>query len=379
MDSTKEKPLDARSEVKPLPERAETDTSLRAERQKADKELAIAAAALHHDADRIVELARERADDLVELARKEAEATLRKAGEPHDAAKLAEALSSAAEKVDEERAIADARLEADRVREERAAALRMAIEREETDWRLLLERARADHSVASRDDFLAMVSHDVRGLLAGLSMSARVLTKIPLEGEGGERVQLEARRIQRFAARMTRLVGDLLDVVSIESGKFAVTVTEEDAAPLLAETIESFHLTAEPRGIRLTQEVPAGPVVARIDRDRVLQVLANLVGNALKFSPASGVIALRLTASSGGVHFTVEDHGCGVPPDQSEAIFERFTQASHNAQGGLGLGLYISRCIVEAHGGKIWVEPAAMGGSVFHFTLPAAERSRTPD
>ncbi len=377
MDSPKAKPLDARSEVRPLPERVETDSSLRAERQKADKELAVAAAALHEDADRIVELARERADDLVEVARREAEATLRKAGgHDGDAAKLASALSSAAEKVDEERAAADAKLEVDRVREERAAALRMTIEREETDWRLLLERARADQSVSSRDDFLAMVSHDVRGLLGGLTMSAAALARISVEGPAGDRVQLEARRIHRFAARMSRLVGDLLDIVSIETGKFAVTVAEGDAAPLLAETIESYHLAAEARAIQLKAEVPAAPLVARFDRDRVLQVLANLVGNALKFSPANGEILLRVAASEGGVHFSVHDDGSGVPADQFEAISERFTQVSHATQGGLGLGLYISRCIIEAHGGKIWVESGGPArGSTFHFTLPGGEGS----
>jgi len=272
---------------------------------------------------------------------------------------------------------ADAKLKEARLRQEQATTRRVEIDRDDTDARLFLERAHADQAVSSRDDFLAMVSHDVRGLLGALTLSSTVLAKLAEAGERGERLRTEVGRIERIAARMNRLVGDLLDIVSIESGKLAVGVAVQNPAPLVTETVATFVETADARGVRLTNDVSAVPLVAPFDRDRILQVLANLVGNALKFVKPGGEIALGLAASDGGVEFTVRDDGCGIPPDQTEAIFERFARAGRRARGGLGLGLHISRCIVEAHGGRIWAERAPERGSVFHFTLPGAGASRT--
>jgi signal transduction histidine kinase len=120
----------------------------------------------------------------------------------------------------------------------------------------------------------------------------------------------------------------------------------------------------------MTSEVASGPVLAHFDYERILQVLANLVGNAMKFTEAGGNIALQLAPTTDGIWFTVRDSGCGIAPEHTDAIFARFAQAARADRGGLGLGLYIARCIVEAHGGKIWVDSTPGQGSAFHFTIP---------
>jgi signal transduction histidine kinase len=157
--------------------------------------------------------------------------------------------------------------------------------------------------------------------------------------------------------------------VSMESGKLGVDLTEQDATRLLAETVESFQLLATAREIGLVSEAPPGPLLASFDHDRLLQVLANLVGNALKFTEAGGCITLGLETTDHALRFTVRDDGCGIPPDRLGSVFERFSQASRNDRRGLGLGLYIARSIVEAHGGRIEVESEPGQGSTFRFTV----------
>jgi signal transduction histidine kinase len=363
-------------DVKPRPERVETDSSLRAEREKTDEHLAKRSSTLEKDADQVVELARERADSLLESARQKADSTLRKANELAEVAGgLSVARASEDDALTEERAVADDALEAERAEQKKALTLLLALEREETDERLLTERARSDRAVASRDDFMAIVSHDVRGILAGMAMSAELLMKMPAEGATGERTHLEGQRIRRLTGRMNRLIGDLLDVVSMESGKLNVVATEQDATQLLTETMESFQLTAAARKITMTSEVSGGQLLATFDHDRILQVLTNLVGNAMKFTKAGGNIALRLAPAEGGLSFTVSDSGCGIAADQIDSIFGRFSQAAQVDRRGLGLGLYIARCIIDAHGGKIWAESEPGKGSSFHFTLPGALRA----
>lgn len=356
-------------DTKPRSERTETDSSLRAEREKTDDELAKRGSILEEEADQVVELARQRADRLLDAARDEADTEAEARTEAADARPAEREAADRA--IEQERATADDTLEAERAAQKQALAMLLALEREETDERLLTEREHSDRAVASRDDFLAMVSHDVRGILAGMAMSADLLMRMPSEGAAGERTRVEAQRIRRLTGRMNRLIGDLLDVVSMELGKLEVIARQEDAGRLLTETMDAFLLTAAARKIRMTTELPSGRVLASLDHDRILQVLANLVGNAVKFTKEGGEIALRLAATPAGIRFTVRDTGCGIASDRIGAIFERFSQAARVDRRGLGLGLYIARCIVEAHGGRIWAESEPGKGSAFHFTLPA--------
>lgn len=354
--------------VIPRPERIETDDSLRAEREKTDEELGRVTAARDKDADDVVELARERADDLLATAQKTADAKLQRA-DVTDAGARSSARASAKDTVNEERAAADEKLARERAELDAAVTRLLTLEREETDERLVTERDRADSVVASRDDFMAIVSHDVRGILGAIAMSAEVLANLPSDGPAAVRTQSEAQRIRRLTARMNRLIGDLLDVVSMETGKLRVLATDQDATLVVIEAIEAFQLTAASQKVQLTSTIPPGQHLASFDHDRILQVLTNLVGNAMKFTPAGGTVSVQLIPIPNAIQFTVRDTGCGIENDQIEAMFERFSQAAQDRRG-LGLGLYIARSIVEAHGGTIWASSQVGAGSVFHFTIP---------
>lgn len=355
----------------PAAERVETDTSLDAERKKADQLLAERAASLERAAAAVVELARQEADVLIETAREHTDAALDQHREP---AALIEQVAAARvvedKLVEARRAAADALLVEERRAHQRAIKHLLAIEREETNQRLQNERERADHRVASRDDFFAMVSHDVRGLLSSISMSADSLRSAP-HAEATEYTR-EADRILRLTARMNRLVGDLLDVVGLEAGKLRIAPATHDLRDLLTETVESFQALAQARSLHLSATLPETPMVTRFDSDRMLQVLSNLVSNSMKFTAPGGHITLAIARVEAGFDLTVADDGLGIAPDQQEAIFERFSQASQRDRRGLGLGLYIARGVLEAHGGQLSVTSAPGAGSTFHATLPAA-------
>ena len=270
----------------------------------------------------------------------------------------------------EERRVEDAQLDAERGARAQALADLLAHERELTDNRLYEEREYADAAIGSRDDFLAMVTHDLRALLNGVSMSAGELLALRTEGQIKKDVHREARRVQRFAARMNLLIGDLLDVVSIEAGKLHVQPAPYEAEALIQETIETFDGAASSRNITLAGNVSPSSLLARFDRDRILQVLANLVGNAIKFTPQGGAITISAEPVGNDVRFSVSDNGVGVDADKLTSIFDRYVQGVAYDRRGLGIGLYISRCIVEAHGGRIWATSERGRGSVFYFTLP---------
>ncbi len=362
----------------PADERVETDTSLDAERKKADQLLTERAAALEHAAAAVVELAREEADVLVERAREHTNAALDHAREPSELLEEVAAARDVEDKlVEARRAAADALLLEEQRAHRRAMKNLLAIEREETDQRLQNERERADHRVTSRDDFFAMVSHDVRGLLSSISLSADALRHAP-EHDANEFAR-EADRILRLTARMNRLVGDLLDVVGMEAGKLRIAPAPHDLRGLLTETVESYQGLAASRSLHLTAKLPEAPMVTTFDSDRMLQVLSNLVSNAMKFTAPGGHITLGVARVDAGFDLTVEDDGLGIAPDQLEAIFERFAQASPRDRRGLGLGLYIARGVLEAHGGQLSVTSTPGAGSTFHATLPAADDEGSPN
>jgi signal transduction histidine kinase len=359
--------MDAKAQ-KSHTERSATDTSLQAEREKTDVEIAKRVGEAEDEARRVVEQARDHADSVLEGAREKADDETARVGLDVGADTLS-ARASEDEAVVEGRDAADEKLEDESAEKERVAARLMGQVRRETNHHLDFERTLSDRSVASRDEFLAMVTHDVRGIIAAIGMSAEYLLALPDEGSARAR-SAEALRIGRLTARMNHLVEDLLDVVSMESGKLTVDSHPDDAVRCLDEVIEGFQLKALDQGIQLASSHPPGAVVARFDHHRVVQVLANLVGNAVKFTSPGGTVLLRLARHETELQFTVEDHGSGIPADQLSAIFERFSRASQIDRRGLGLGLYIARSIVDAHGGRIWAQSELGRGSSFHFTLP---------
>ena len=173
-----------------------------------------------------------------------------------------------------------------------------------------------------------------------------------------------------MTAGINRLVGDLIDVTSIESGRFAVTPAQQDARTVLKESLDAFGAAAAAKQIALEFAATTAPLIASFDHDRIFQVMANLLGNAIKFTQEGGRVSVAAEHVAGDLRFSVSDTGVGLGQDQLECIFERFWQIQKDDPRGMGLGLFISRCIIESHGGKLWAVSRPGEGSTFHFTLP---------
>jgi signal transduction histidine kinase len=206
---------------------------------------------------------------------------------------------------------------------------------------LLTERARSDDALATRDDFLGMVSHDLRDLLNGIVVSSQFLSqKLANQGDS-EQMLIETARIERYGARMNRLIGDLVDVASIDSGKLAMHAVLGDVSSLVAEAVDALQVSAATKDISLQVQNPERPFAAAFDHDRMLQVLANLIANSIKFTPKGGSIRVHCKSAGESFEFCVDDTGEGIPEAMLEAAFERFWQVGKNDRRGLGLGLYI--------------------------------------
>ncbi|HVJ91381.1 MAG TPA: HAMP domain-containing sensor histidine kinase [Labilithrix sp.] len=359
------------------PERDETDESLDRERRKADDELLKRSAAYEEAADAVVANARERADAVLAHARGRADEKLRSSrATSAEWATVERNRQEEDDTVRQERGADDESLSGEREALRRALTALVALERAHTDQHLGRERELADAAVGSRDDFLAMVSHDLRNMLGGVALSAESLMNIRCEERVHDAIRRDAERIRRYTSRMARLAGDLVDIVSIEAGRLAVVPKRHDTVELVRETVDVFQPLASAKGTWIRADIEGGPLLARYDHERILQVLANLVGNALKFTPQGGRIHLLVQLLEDDIRFAVADTGPGIAPEKLHAIFDRFRQfADQRTRSGLGLGLYISKCIVEAHGGKIWAESRVGEGSTFYFTLPTADAS----
>jgi signal transduction histidine kinase len=342
-------------------ERAQTDQSLRVERDKVDDALSEHLAAIEETADIVIATARRRADALLAAARADTDSHAEATG----ATSLIEGERERADAVvTSERAIAD-----QAVREERAEhGELLARERRDTDKDLSVERGRADLAVTTRDQVLGIVSHDLRDILTTVMGFAALIEKAP----AADQATLYAQRIGRAGVRMARLIGDLVDVASIAAGALAVTREEADLTPAIVEAVDTFQQRAGAAGVLLSVDLTPPLTGAAFDPARLLQVLTNLLTNAIKFSPAGGRIVVRASRVGEDIHVSVSDQGIGIPADSIEAVFERFRQVRQNDRRGVGLGLYISKCIVQGHGGRIWAESKPGEGSTFSFTLPLA-------
>jgi signal transduction histidine kinase len=345
-------------------DRDSTDASLRTERAKTDAAIAERRVRIEEQAEAVVDEARERADAVVAVAREKADEKLDATSAPPEVVAVDRAREDRA--LEEERLAEDAAWRRERVEQARVLAALLPLERAKTDLHLLTEREQADQALAHRDDFMGVVGHDLRNLLSGIAMSAAVVRRT---AAGAPTTLGEMAKIERYVARMNRLLGDLIDVVSIEAGKLAVEPAAGDAARVLGEATDAFAAAAAEQGVTLVCE-PSASLPAIFDHDRVLQVVANLVSNALRFTPRGGSITLRGAATGEGLLVEVTDTGTGIPGDMLEAVFERFRQVGMDRRGS-GLGLYIARSIVETHGGRIWARSELGAGSTFAFTLPA--------
>jgi signal transduction histidine kinase len=361
---------------RPRPERDQTDESLRDERKNTDRVLAETRTHVEDAADEVLERARDHADAVLDAARDKADDRLDTSAAGADTREaVAKERAGEDDALKIERAAADETLRRERQEQARTLAGLLPLEREKTDRYLLTERARSDDALAHREDFLGIVSHDLRNLLGAVAANATLLLEQASDSEEGRRTATAAEHVQRYVARMNRLIGDLVDVASIDAGKLAIDPQPSNAAEVISEAIEAFAHAAQAKAISLNYEPGERSLSATFDPERMLQVLANLITNAIKFTERGGTVTVRAESAAGELHLSVRDTGPGIPQDMLKAIFERFWQLGKNDHRGLGLGLYISRCIVEAHGGRIWAESTFGAGSTFHFTIPVSGSS----
>jgi signal transduction histidine kinase len=230
-----------------------------------------------------------------------------------------------------------------------------------------LETARK--AVVARDELLGIVAHDLRNPLGAITLKAKVLQK---KGET-DATRTTAESIEKLAFRMDHLIKSMLDVATIEAGRFTVNPLPCPAPDLLREALDVFEPLAAAKQIRLHSASPDPRLVVWADRERILQVLSNLLGNALKFTPAGGTVAIGAARQDDTVRFSVADSGPGVAPASLDHIYDRFWKDETRREKGTGLGLFIAKGIVDAHGGRIWVDGQPGRGATFYFTLPAGQ------
>jgi len=230
--------------------------------------------------------------------------------------------------------------------------------------RMALLRAQSGHE--HENQVLAMVSHDLRSPLGVILLNAEGIVETTLEPS----TRTAANSVMRGVARMERLLCDLLDLARIESGTLTIVKRQHEVGALLLEVLKTYEPMFAGRDIAFTVDTPIDSVEVFFDYDRIVQVLSNLLGNAMKFTPGGGVVVLRAKRQPRLVVFTVHNDGPGILPSALPHIFERFWQADNNVRRGLGLGLSICRAIVEAHGGQIWAESEVDKGTTLQFTLP---------
>ncbi|WP_437493714.1 ATP-binding protein [Sorangium sp. So ce1014] len=233
--------------------------------------------------------------------------------------------------------------------------------------------ARERIAVRTRDDLIAVVSHDLKNPLSVIRMATALLLAplAPQPTEPARRTLGIIERIQRSVERMETLIHDLLDLAKIEAGRFVISPRPALASALLDEVLLVVLPLAEAKRIEVSRAAPEGLWVLA-DPERFFQILSNLVGNAVKFTPEGATVHIEASRTPAEAQFLVRDSGPGIPAAQQARLFDRYWQAPRRAGGGSGLGLYIAKGLVEAHGGKIWVESELGRGSSFLFTMPLA-------
>ena len=261
----------------------------------------------------------------------------------------------------------------------------IAIEREVTERKAAeaqLRKAMHDANAANeaKSEFLANMSHEIRTPLHGILSFARFGIK---KADAGDLAKLRDyfTKINTSGERLLELVNDLLDIAKLESGKMDFEFAPHDLAKLVNAVVDEHLSLVSERGIKVCFAPPTRAIEARVDQRKLMQVVRNLMGNAIKFSPADQAVEVALGRSpEGAIRITVRDHGPGIPEDELKLIFDKFIQSSKtkSGAGGTGLGLAITTEIVKGHGGRVWAENHPECGAVFTVELPPAAAAKGP-
>lgn len=350
-------------------ERQLTDDSLVAERENANKSITQSRTHTEEQIDKDVTSDRLAADQAREVARASADRN----GE--DSITVERKHSDNA--VELERSQADATLEKERGIKSDLVDQVFDQERKQTDKNLSSERVKADLEVSrtkisltTRDEFLAIVSHDLRNPIGAAATCAEMLLQDSTFSNIDPEVKYWIEFIKRNVDVSLRMITDLLDVERMAVGKLEIKLEKHSIGKIIRQSVESFAHTASAKNILLRAVPIDGSDEVVCDYDRILQVFSNLIGNALKFTPDGGSINIITSVSKTEMQVSIKDTGPGIPEDKLVNIFERFAQVGSNDRRGLGLGLYISKMLVDAHGGRIWGESKINEGSTLSFTIP---------
>ncbi|MFT3770003.1 MAG: ATP-binding protein [Minicystis sp.] len=228
---------------------------------------------------------------------------------------------------------------------------------------------KALRAAADRDEILGIVSHDLRSPLHNITIAAQLAALCTDDA----RAHVHLSRVRRAAGWATKLIEELLDAARLDAGKLALDRRPQHAGAVAAEVIELQRSASEEKRVELASTISPDLPRILVDRDRMLQVLGNLVDNAIKHTPPGGRVTLSAERAGACLELAVADMGPGIPPDLAARVFDRFWQARSHDGMGVGLGLAIAKGIVEAHGGAIWVESRVGLGTTFRLTCPIAE------
>lgn len=256
-----------------------------------------------------------------------------------------------------------------------ATHLAQSIARSQAQEETKQARTKAEEAARARAEMVAVVAHDLRNPLGVAQLKAQLMMRKVPDGEPGEKMKKDLEVIFRNTQHMARLIGDLLDAATIEANRIAVERAPNVVADILGEAVELVRMLADQKGLRVVYGAVPQDVLASCDRARVLQCLSNLLGNAIKHTPQGGEIRVSARANGPEVLVSVADTGPGIPEAERERVFERYVHGRQ--KGSVGLGLFIARGLVAAHGGRIWIEDAhperdESRGTRVCFTLPGA-------
>ena len=352
----------------------EKDLPGQSEREKSDEALRDSDLASEHQADFDRDAERVEADQAKVQSRSDSDAS-RDLGRADMGRSGAERQAEGDERLRVERQTSDQAIKGERLRADAATEKgRSHHQASAKSSAELLSQEQESHqktkaALTTREEFLAIVSHDLRNPLNNISMATQNLLEEP--GVAKDVKEL-ASSIGRSAGEMLRLIEDLLDIERIAVGKLTLHFEEHDVSEIIKQAVEQLQGAAASKGVTLEAESQGECGYVVCDRSRVMQVLSNLIGNAIKFTPAKGRICVscQRTGPEGEVQISVSDTGEGIAPEKIKTIFERFSQIHNQDRRGIGLGLYIAKMMVEEHPGRIWVESKLGEGSTFHFTLP---------